>query len=308
MHKIINPIFQELLKLKLISKKNIIKISDSTRDKRIKVFMDLKSKIVFLEKSVIPSDYYSVFKNQTKKQYSSRNEMIVRGKILKTKHFHGLKGLVGVNDKRRYLTFKKYLLKKEVLDYGCCWGGFLRLLQNYSKSCSGLELRKVCINFMKKSYKNIDVKDNLTKFNKNFDVITLFHVLEHMPRQVEALKEIRKKLKKNGKIIIEVPSALDFLIFIDLPEFKRFTFWSEHLILHTEKSLKKILKTAGFKKIRVHYFQVYGYANHLGWLLTKKPGGHEYFKDYVDKKFDLDYRDHLIRRKQTDTLIAIAEN
>ena len=152
------------------------------------------------------------------------------------------------------------------------------------------------------------MKDNLSKFNKNFDVITLFHVLEHIPKQVEILKEIRKKIKKNGKIIIEVPSALDYLIFIDLPAFKKFTFWSEHLILHTEKSLKKVLKASGFKKIRVNYLQIYGYANHLGWLLTKKPGGHEYFKEYVDKKFDLDYRNYLIRRKQTDTLIAIAEN
>jgi len=308
MHKITNPIFQELLKLKLINKKNIVKISDSTRDKKIKVFKDLKSQIIFLEKSVVISNYYSIFGNQTKKLYSSPHEMDVRGKILKTKHFSGSRGLIGVNDKRRYSMFKKHLLKKEVLDYGCCWGGFLSLLKNYSKSCSGVELRKACVQYIKKNYKSIDAKDNLTKFDKNFDVITLFHVLEHIPKQVETLKEIRKKIKKNGKIIIEVPSALDYLIFIDLPEFKKFTFWSEHLILHTEKSLKKVLKASGFKKIRVHYFQTYGYANHLGWLLTKKPGGHEYFKDYVDKKFDLNYRDFLIRRKQTDTLIAIAEN
>ena len=308
MHKITNPIFQELLKLKLINKKNIVKISDSTRDKKIKVFKDLKSQIIFLEKSVVTHNYYSAFGNQTKKLYSSPYEMDVRGKILKTKHFAGSRGLIGVNDKRRYSMFKKHLLKKEILDYGCCWGGFLSLLKNYSKSCSGVELRKACAQYIKKSYKSIDVKDNLTKFDKKFDVITLFHVLEHIPKQVETLKEIRKKIKKNGKIIIEVPSALDYLIFIDLPAFKKFTFWSEHLILHTEKSLKKVLKASGFKKIRVNYLQIYGYANHLGWLLTKRPGGHEYFKEYVDKKFDLDYRNYLIRRKQTDTLIAIAEN
>ena len=308
MVNITNPIFKEFLKLKLINKKNIVKIADSTRDKKIKVFKDLKSQIIFLEKSVVTLNYYSAFGNQTKKLYSSPYEMDVRGKILKTKHFAGSRGLIGVNDKRRYSMFKKHLLKKEILDYGCCWGGFLSLLKNYSKSCSGVELRKACVQYIKKSYKSIDIKDNLTKFDKNFDVITLFHVLEHIPKQVETLKEIRKKIKKNGKIIIEVPSALDYLIFIDLPAFKKFTFWSEHLILHTEKSLKKVLKASGFKKIRVNYLQIYGYANHLGWLLTKRPGGHEYFKEYVDKKFDLDYRNYLIRRKQTDTLIAIAEN
>ena len=308
MVNITNPIFKEFLKLKLINKKNIVKIADSTRDKKIKVFKDLKSKIIFLEKYVIPSDYYSDFSKHTKLLYSSENKMKLGGSIIKTKNLFGSKSSVGENDKRRYLIFKKHLLKKEVLDYGCSWGGFLNLIKNHCKSCSGLELRKACINFINKNYKSIDVKDNLNKFNKKFDVITLFHVLEHMPKQVEALKEMKKKIKKNGKIIIEVPSALDYLIFIDLPEFKKFTFWSEHLLLHTEKSLKKVLKASGFKKIRVHYFQTYGYANHLGWLLTKKPGGHEYFKEYVDKKFDLNYRNFLIRRKQTDTLIAIAEN
>ena len=248
MLNITNPIFKEFLKLKLISKKNIIKISDTTRDKKIKVFKDLKSQIIFLEKCLVNTSYYSVFTKQTKKLYSSHNKMIVRGKILKTKHFAGARGLLGVNDKRRYSMFKKHLLKKEVLDYGCCWGGFLSLLKNYSKSCSGVELRKACIKYIKKNYKSIDVKDNLSKFNKNFDVITLFHVLEHLPKQVKMLKEIRKKIKKNGKIIIEVPSALNYLIFIDLPAFKKFTFWSEHLILHTDTIFKKGFKSLRFQK------------------------------------------------------------
>ena len=119
MANITNPIFKEFLKLKLINKKNIVKIADSTRDKKIKVFKDSKSQIIFLEKSVVTSNYYTAFGNQTKKLYSSLDEMNVRGKILKTKHFAGSRGLVGVNDKRRYSMFKKHLLKKEVLDYGC---------------------------------------------------------------------------------------------------------------------------------------------------------------------------------------------
>lgn len=59
----------------------------------------------------------------------------------------------------------------------------------------------------------------------------MFHVLEHIPHQLETLKILRKKLKKNGKIIIEVPHSEDFLLeFDELIEFKHFTFWSEHLI------------------------------------------------------------------------------
>ena len=72
----------------------------------------------------------------------------------------------------------------------------------------------------------------------------MFHVLEHIPHQIQTLKIIKKNLKKNGKLIIEVPHADDFLLnFDELKEFKDFTFWSEHLILHTFFSLKKFLKS-----------------------------------------------------------------
>jgi len=58
--------------------------------------------------------------------------------------------------------------------------------------------------------------------------------------------------KKNGKIIVEVPHANDFLLELDeLKEFKKFSFWSEYLILHTYLSLKKVLRQAGFKNIKV---------------------------------------------------------
>ena len=84
----------------------------------------------------------------------------------------------------------------------------------------------------------------------------MFHVLEHIPYQVETLKMLKSKLKTKGKIIIEVPHAEDFLILQDeLKEFKNFTFWSEHLILHTYKSLRTILAKSGFKKINIQFYQ-----------------------------------------------------
>ena len=54
-----NPIFDELIKLKLISKLNLITLSNKTRDKNIKVIKDLKTKIIFLEKYITTNEYYS---------------------------------------------------------------------------------------------------------------------------------------------------------------------------------------------------------------------------------------------------------
>ena len=136
----------------------------------------------------------------------------------------------------------------------------------------------------------------------------MFHVLEHIPYQVKTLKILKSKLKKGGKIIIEVPHAEDFLLLQDeLKEFKNFSFWSEHLVLHTYQSLKKILQVAGFKKINVRFYQRYNFSNHLGWFINRKPNGHFLYDKLVSKSLNKLYSENLIKLKQTDTLIAIAE-
>jgi len=80
------------------------------------------------------------------------------------------------------------------------------------------------------------------------------------------------------------------------------------LILHTENSLRKILELSGFKKINIKYYQRYNFSNHLGWFIKRKPGGHNFYKNISDAKINKEYSDYLIRRKKTDTLIAVASN
>lgn len=133
--------------------------------------------------------------------------------------------------------------------------------------------------------------------------------MEHIPYQVKTLKLLKSKLKKKGKIIIEVPHAEDFLIQQEkLTEFKNFIFWSEHLVLHTYNSIKTILYEAGFKKVKITFFQRHNLANHLGWFLEKKPGGQKTFEKLVSKKLNKVYEANLENLHQTDTLIAIAEH
>jgi 2-polyprenyl-3-methyl-5-hydroxy-6-metoxy-1,4-benzoquinol methylase len=295
-----NPIFNELIKLKLISKSNLFTISNKTRDRKIKVLQDLKTKIIFLDKYNTSNKYYSSLKYRDDDRKVSNK---LKKKIANVKTFSGnIKTSIIEDDNRRAIQFEKILKNKDILDFGCGWGGFLRDIKNY-KSISGVELRKECIDYIKK----INISNNINFIDKKFDIITMFHVLEHIPYQVETLKLLRSKLKNKGKIIIEVPSAQDFLLsFDELKEFKNFSFWSEHLVLHTEKSLIKILQKSGFSKIRIEYFQRYSFANHLGWFIKKQPGGHSFYENITDNKINLEYANYLKRKKKTDTLIAVA--
>ena len=300
-----NPVYDELIKLKLIKKLNLITLNNKTRDKKIKVIKDLKTKIIFLEKYITTNEYYSLLKYKDDDRKVSDKS---KRKIVNVKTFSGnIKTPIIEDDYRRASQFEKNLKNKDILDFGCGWGGFLRNIKNY-KSLSGVELRKECINFIKNNIKKIDISDNINSFDKKFDLITMFHVLEHIPYQTETLKVLKSKLKNKGKIIIEVPHAEDFLILQEeLKEFKNFTFWSEHLILHTYKSLKSILLKSGFKNINIQYYQRYNFSNHLGWFLKRKPGGHNFYKEIVSNKLNLSYCENLKKLGQTDTLIAIAD-
>jgi len=299
-----NPIIGELKKLKLISKFNLTILSNKTRDKKIKVVKDLKSKIIFLEKYITTNDYYSSLK------YRDGRKVLKKSKktILNVKTTSGnIKTTVIEDGRRRATQFKKILNKKDILDFGCGWGEFLKNIKNY-KSLSGIELRKECINHIKLNIKKISITDDINYYKKKFDIITMFHVLEHIPYQVNILKILKSKLKKGGKIVIEVPHAEDFLILQnELKKFRDFTFWSEHLILHTCKSLKTVLIKAGFKKINIQFYQRHNFSNHLGWFLKRKPDGHNIYKKIVNKKLNQSYCENLKELGQTDTLIAVAE-
>lgn len=297
-----NPIFDELIKLKLVKKINVFTLSKKTRDKKIRVLKDQKSKIIFLEKYTLNNKSFSSLENPYK------NKKKLKDKNIKIKTNSGIyKTLIIDDDYRRVDQFEKLSRKKDVLDFGCGWGGYLRTLKS-CKSYNGIEIREDCIRYIKQNIKKINVSNNINSFNKNFDLITMFHTLEHIPYQVKTLKTLKSKLKKNGKIIIEVPHAQDYLILQDeLNTFKEFTFWSEHLILHTYQSLKTILSKSGFKNIKINFYQRYNFANHLGWFLKRKPNGHHFYKEFVSKELNQVYCENLKKLGLTDTLIAIAE-
>ena len=125
--------------------------------------------------------------------------------------------------------------------------------------------------------------------------------------QRNSLIEFRNALTDKGKIIIEVPHAQDFLIqSVDLKEFRNFTFWSEHLILHTKESLKILLKKAGFRDVEVFGYQRYGFTNHLGWFVDGTPNGHVKNRGLEDFELDKAYKKSRVDSSTTDTLIAVA--
>jgi len=211
------------------------------------------------------------------------------------------------DDHRRANQFREIICNKSWLDIGTGAGGILDLLSPVALESVAIEpqqgIRSALSKLGYKVFSDIEDVQHMT-----FDVITLFHVFEHFTQPLEMLKKIKQLLNPGGKVVIEVPHANDFLIsLLDLDCFKAFTFWSEHLMLHTRKSLEVFLSHAGFGDIAIQGFQRYPLANHLHWLARHKPGGHVAWSHLNPQALEQAYADMLAKLDQTDTLIAIAE-
>ena len=211
------------------------------------------------------------------------------------------------DDSRRKDQFLSMISNKAWLDVGSGAGGVLDLLRPFAAKAVAVEPQKRALDSLKKE--NYEAYSDISEVpGGDFDVITLFHVFEHLTDPLDLLKIAYGKLKAGGKIIIEVPHAHDFLFaYLDLEEFKKFTFWSEHLVLHNRRSLTAFLDRANFRNTVISGFQRYNLANHLHWLKEKQPSGHIKWSMLATEQLDSAYADMLCKIDMTDTLIAIAE-
>ncbi len=148
-----------------------------------------------------------------------------------------------------------------------------------------------------------EIHDN----KETFDIICMFHVLEHIIHPEEFLHNCLKALSPNGKIIIEVPSLHDPLLTLyESQAYRKFYFQCQHPFVYSPESLGRLLKHQGFTLDQVVAHQRYGLENHLHWLVHEKPGRHEIFLD-IFKEIEGDYIRALEQSGHTDSIIIIAE-
>jgi 2-polyprenyl-3-methyl-5-hydroxy-6-metoxy-1,4-benzoquinol methylase len=283
-----------LVNIGAIKKENEEIFSTKTRDnKNLTVYRDRISKVIYID------DFYIGEKVYENGQYrSDLNPLLIRD-------FEDV-----TDSERRFNSYKQFLVAKSIVDFGCGAGSFLEKSKSLAKSVTGIELQQNYIDNLNK--KSIKCFKDIREIENEQDSIFLFHCLEHLQNPVDLLMEIHKKLKinKQGKIIIEVPHAKDFLIdTLRVQPFIDFTLWSQHLVLHTRESLRLLLVYCGFKNIIIEGIQRYSISNHLSWLNYKKPGGHkESLSIFETQELINAYASALSKIDANDTLVAIADS
>jgi 2-polyprenyl-3-methyl-5-hydroxy-6-metoxy-1,4-benzoquinol methylase len=127
---------------------------------------------------------------------------------------------------------------KSILDIGAGTGDFLSFIQSEFISVKGIEPNQKARELAQE--KGISLEQDLKDVKgKLFDVITMWHVLEHVPNLEETIRDVESLLKPNGILIIAVPNFYSF----DAAYYKNF--WAafdvpRHLWHFSKASMNKL--------------------------------------------------------------------
>jgi len=117
---------------------------------------------------------------------------------------------------KRLAMVKRYKKAGSILDVGAAIGQFL-FFASRDFNIFGTEISESAIKIAKDKYNLNLLKGNLEDIDfgdQKFDLITLFHVLEHVPSPSSLIKKCYDLLNKDGIIVIAVPNDINSLTFL----------------------------------------------------------------------------------------------
>ncbi len=141
-----------------------------------------------------------------------------------------------------YPTLSRYMDGK-LLDVGCGIGDML----NFRPNSVGADVNQYNVNYCLARGLCVSlIKDGLLDYcSEEFDSVLLDNVLEHIQDPKKLIGQIKKVLKKNGKLIVGVPG------------FKGFNRDDDHKLLYEEQDLIFLANKSGFEIVKFFYMPLF---------------------------------------------------
>lgn len=178
-------------------------------------------------------------------------------------HSDTSKGLINKLYKmvRKYTISKKVELvnhfihnktNKNLLDIGCGTAEFLNACKENGWNVTGIEPSEVARKNAEQKYGITPLpQEKLAELGENkFNVITLWHVLEHIHQLEKTIEQINKLLLHDGVLVIAVPNSNAY----DAKKYKEYwAAWDlpRHLYHFTKKDIEILFKKFGFRLMEI---------------------------------------------------------
>ncbi|NNE32343.1 MAG: class I SAM-dependent methyltransferase [Winogradskyella sp.] len=216
----------------------------------------------------------------------------------------------GVALKRKLRLINSFNSKsKNLLDIGCGTGDFLETALEAKWTVTGIEPNEQARKIANSKTNNVvyDIDHLAALQPQSFDVITLWHVLEHLPNLEFTLSTLKSLLKPKGTLIIAVPNFKSF----DATYYKNF--WAaydvpRHYWHFSKTSIKKLFEKVemGVIDIRPMIFDAY-YVSLLSekyktGVMNPLKGFWVGFQSNLKARQTKEYSSHIYILKHSDSL------
>ncbi len=158
-----------------------------------------------------------------------------------------------------HMIIPKLIQKNSViLDVGCNAGFLGKFLLKKQVVSDGIDIHKEALKKAEKYYRNVFLRNlyhpALQLQNKTYDSIVFSDILEHLPRPDLLLKDAKKYLKSDGRVVISLPNIARFEIRLQLL-FGKFTYRPgilgfDHLRFFTKKTAIDMIHWAGYEVVQ----------------------------------------------------------
>jgi SAM-dependent methyltransferase len=168
----------------------------------------------------------------------------------------------------RIKEIKKYMKRDEIrlLDVGAATGEFITEARKSGIESVGIEPSKSACQRAKNKYGIDMIQGNFLDVDfgsKTFDVVHMNHVFEHFSEPERCLEKVRRVLKDDGLLVMEVPNQFNNILYLIMHYIKRlrpepFSIYSiHHPFFYTPKSFGLLLKKFNFEIIELTSWKSY---------------------------------------------------
>jgi 2-polyprenyl-3-methyl-5-hydroxy-6-metoxy-1,4-benzoquinol methylase len=139
--------------------------------------------------------------------------------------------------------------ERRLLDFGCGAGAFLLRMKDRGWTATGLDFSEATVERLRTDLglnALVGTLPHAALAPNSFDLVTLWHSLEHVHQPLDTLREVHRLLSPGGQVLVAVPNidSISFAWFhadwfgLDVPR---------HLTHYSPVTLKTMLEKAGFR-------------------------------------------------------------
>ncbi|WP_068596669.1 class I SAM-dependent methyltransferase [Vaginella massiliensis] len=110
------------------------------------------------------------------------------------------------NLKAKYKVVERHATGKKILDYGCGVGDFLAYMKQKGFEVEGFEPNATALEIARRKLGNLVTNESIIQRKQQYDVITLWHVLEHIPNRDEIFQSLIDHLTPDGILVVALPN------------------------------------------------------------------------------------------------------